>query len=198
MKHHIKNQIDSLQRIYETFDDKSSKSLLQDCLSAIKKGNSIIAGGLGKNVPICEKFVGTLNSLGIKAHFLHISSAIHGDLGLVSRGDVVILLSKSGETSETIYLSRHLVKKSKNVWVLTSNKKNTLSKIVPNSIFLDIQHEGDPWNLVPNHSSVVFLVYLQALAMAILEGLPVKLATFKGNHPGGSIGKTLRSKNFKA
>lgn len=197
MKLHIKNQIDTLQRIYEGFDDKSSQTLLKDCLAAIKKGNIIIAGGLGKNVPICEKFTGTLNSFGIRAQFLHISSAIHGDLGLINKGDVVILLSKSGETSETIYLSRHLVKKTKNVWVLTCNKKNTLSKIVPNSILFDIQHEGDPWNLVPNNSSVVFLVYLQALAMTISEKLPVSLATFKGNHPGGNIGRTLRSKKFK-
>ncbi len=194
MKKNFKRQIKTLLSVYESFDSKKANELVTTCLKAIRKGNAIIAGGLGKNVPICEKFIGTLQSLGINAHFLHINSAVHGDLGLIHDGDVVILLSKSGETAESIYLCDFIKQRTKHNWVLTCHRASTLEKLLPHAIVLDIKEEGDPWNIVPNNSSVTFLVYLQALAMAIIEDLPVKLQSFKENHPGGHIGEILNKK----
>jgi D-arabinose 5-phosphate isomerase GutQ len=191
MKKHFKRQIKALHSAYDSLDTKKSKLLLETCLRAIRNGNSIIASGLGKNVPICEKFIGTLNSLGIKAHFLHTNSAIHGDLGIIRDGDVVIVLSKSGETHESIYLCKFLKQRTPHNWVLTCKESSTLEQMMPYSIFLDIKHEGDHWDIIPNNSSLTFLVYLQSLAMAIIEDLPVKLETFHDNHPGGAIGRTL-------
>ena len=194
MKTHFRKQIDALEHVYNFLDEKTSELLIKQCKKAIKNGNAIIAGGLGKNVPICEKFIGTLNSLGIRGHFLHINSAIHGDLGMIQPGDIVVLLSKSGETQEALYLNQFLEKRTKHIWLLTCSKDSSHAKITPNVIILPIPHEGDMWNLVPNNSSITFLVYLQALCMELLETLPVKLGTFKKNHPGGRIGEILSEK----
>lgn len=74
----------------------------------MREGRRIIVSGLGKNVPICEKFVGSMVSMGLDAGFLHTNSAVHGDMGIVRAGDLVIILSKSGETEESVYLTRLL------------------------------------------------------------------------------------------
>ncbi len=194
MKKHFKQQVDLINEAYKMFDDVCSEELLHDCIKAIKEGKSIIATALGKNVPICEKFVGTLNSLSINAHFMHTNSAIHGDLGKVEEGDVVIVLSKSGETEETIHLCHLLKERGTKNWLLTGKKDTSAEKLTHKSIIFDISQEGDPWNLVPNNSSVTFLVFLQALCMELIDRLPVKLEDFKKNHPGGNIGKILRTK----
>lgn len=194
MKKHFKKQMKALHSVYDSFDTRSAKILVDTCIEAIQNGNTIIAGGLGKNVPICEKFIGTLNSLGVNAHFLHINSAVHGDLGIIKEGDVVLLLSKSGETAETLYLCEFLKKRTPHRWLITCNKDSSIEKEVAHTIVLDIKHEGDPWDIIPNNSSLVFLVYLQALAMSLVEKLPVPVEIFHGNHPGGHIGKTLDKK----
>ena len=86
------------------------EALLDDCETTLRQpGQKIIVSGLGKNVPIGEKFVGTLLSLGLNANFLHTDSALHGDLGMVRPGDLVILLSKSGATEESVVLARHCI-----------------------------------------------------------------------------------------
>lgn len=81
MKHHLKRQIKALEMIEKRMDYEALENLLDDAESTVRRGNKIIATALGKNVPICEKFVGTLISLGIDAFFLHTNSAVHGDLG---------------------------------------------------------------------------------------------------------------------
>jgi D-arabinose 5-phosphate isomerase GutQ/hydroxymethylpyrimidine pyrophosphatase-like HAD family hydrolase len=179
---------------YGKLSTPSVKLILIKTKKAIKNGNSIIVTGLGKNVPISEKFVGTLTSVGIKSHFMHTNSAIHGDLGMVERGDVVIALSKSGETSETLHLARLLQEKGTDNWLITCHKNTSVEKIFNQSIVLPIIDEGDPWNLIPNNSSLVFLMFLQSLAMSLIEELSINLDVFKKNHPGGAIGETLAKK----
>ena len=83
--------------------------LISDCEYTLKSGHKVIASGLGKNVPICEKFEGTMLSAGMDAQFLHTNSAVHGDMGVVKDGDMVILLTKSGETEESVNLVRLLI-----------------------------------------------------------------------------------------
>ena len=102
------------------------------------------------------------------------------------------MISKSGETSETIYLAKILKKRGTNNWLLTCNKKGTVHKYIKNIIVLPIDNEGDPWNIVPNNSVAVFLIFLQALTMELIERLEIQLSVFKENHPGGGIGKVLK------
>lgn len=192
MMHHLYTQLSALQKIVDNIDCQKLEMLVQDALKTVKRGRKIIATALGKNVPICEKFIGTLLSAGISGYFLHASSALHGDLGAVNEGDLVILLSKSGETEETIYLYDYLLQKRVTIYLITYNKNSILAKLCPNTIFLYLEHEGDKWNLIPNNSTIGYLFILQAIAMELIEKLDIPLEVFKQNHPGGAIGKKLR------
>jgi len=191
MRKHLENQIRSMIKVIESLDDEILKQFVKSAVETIEGGGSIIASGLGKNVPICDKFFGTLISLGIRAYFLHTDSALHGDLGLVRNGDMVIILSKSGETSETVQLVYYLKERDVDMWLLTCRNKSTLGELIKNKIVLNLDEEGDPWNLVPNNSSIAFLLILQGLAMTLIEELNIPLETFKKNHPGGYIGYVL-------
>ena len=192
--YHLKKQLIALEKIEENIDYDTLEKLIEDMLEIINNGGKIIATALGKNVPICEKFIGTLNSLGINGHFLHTNSAIHGDLGVVKDNDLVIMLTKSGETAESIYLYEQLIKRKIKLWLLTYNGNSTLGKRIANKLVLFLEHEGDKWNLVPNNSSIGYLLVLQAVAMEITDRLDIKLEVFKQNHPGGYIGKVLETK----
>lgn len=176
-------------------DEKCFERLLADCVNVLKSGGKLIASGLGKNVPICEKFVGTLVSIGIPAAFMHSNSALHGDLGLVKSGDLAIVLTKSGETSESVRLVRLLQKRDCKIWLLSFSENSTLFREVADSLIIRLEHEGDRWNILPNNSTVLNLIILQELAMRIADDLDVGLAELRQNHPGGAIGEQLRAAN---
>src|SRR3972149_2973284 len=98
MQKHIEQQLSTIQLSFNKFDTKMATLLVDQCVKTLNSGGRIIATGLGKNVPVCEKFIGTLNSLGVDSHFMNTNSAVHGDLGLIKKGDLVIMLSKGGFT----------------------------------------------------------------------------------------------------
>lgn len=166
--------------------------LLDQSEETLRNGGKIIVSGLGKNVPICDKFVGTMVSLGMEAYFLHTNSAVHGDMGIVKKGDLVIILTKSGETAESIYLTRKLEKREITLWLLSFAPQSTLKNEIPNSLILNLDHEGDQWNIVPNNSTTMNLIVLQALAIQLAERLGISLDDFRENHPGGHIGEILK------
>lgn len=167
-------------------------NLVNDCKRALMAHGKIVVSGLGKNVPLCEKFVGTMISLGLPAVFMHTNSAVHGDMGVIRDGDVVILLTKSGETVESIHLWQLLRQRAVHLWLLTFSPESTLSNAFPNKLCLSLEHEGDLWDIVPNNSSIVNLVVLQKLAMTLAAELNVSLDSFRLNHPGGHIGEILK------
>ena len=178
----------------ESIDDIQFEQLVSDCEQTLRNGNKIIATGLGKNVPICDKFVGTMLSLGLNAGFLHSNTAVHGDMGMVHSGDLVIVLTKSGATAESVYLV-DLLKQRKGVklWLLSFNEHSVLADSMDNKLIIKLEHEGDLWNIVPNNSTTLNLIVLQAVAIELSKRLELSLEDdFKPNHPGGAIGVTLR------
>lgn len=166
--------------------------LITECEATLKSGHKIIASGLGKNVPICEKFEGTMLSAGMDARFLHTNSAVHGDMGMVKPGDLVIILTKSGSTAESVYLV-DLLKKRKgvNLWLMSCNEHSTLADSMEKKLIVPLEHEGDPWNIMPNNSTTLYLIILQQLAMQLIKRMDITLDMFKPNHPGGAIGAKL-------
>ena len=100
----FKQTIKVLSNALNSVDESAFMRLANDCEATLRRGNKIIASGLGKNVPICDKFVGSMLSLGLNAGFMHTNTAVHGDLGMVHDGDLVIVLTKSGSTTESVYL----------------------------------------------------------------------------------------------
>ncbi|MBR1910821.1 MAG: SIS domain-containing protein [Treponema sp.] len=182
----VKDSVDSLN--YERFG-----MLAEECLHAIRNGKKVIVSGLGKNVPVCDKFVGTMNSLGIPAVFMNTNSAVHGDIGMVTDGDIVIILTKSGATSESVYLESLLEQRNCIIWLLSFEQDSVLQrKLKDHCLILSLENEGDQWNIVPNNSTTVNLIVLQGLAMEIASRMGVTLSDFKKNHPGGHIGVQLK------
>lgn len=169
------------------------EGLISNCQKTLESGHRIIASGLGKNVPICDKFVGTMLSLGLDAGFLHTNSAVHGDLGMVHNGDLVILLTKSGSTSESVYLAKLLLnRKGVNVWLLSFENSSILTEMIENKLIIHLEHEGDLWNTVPNNSTTLNLIVLQTVAIELSRRMKLSLEyDFAPNHPGGAIGKQL-------
>lgn len=174
-----------------SLDEKEFDRWVNEAVRVLKSGHKIIVSGLGKNVPICEKFVGSMISMGLNACFLHTNSAVHGDMGVVEDKDMVILLTKSGETSESVYLTRFLKERDIHFWLLTFARESTLTKEIPNRIILNLSHEGDLWNIMPNNSITINLIVLQGFAMMIAKHMNLDLEQFKRNHPGGNIGAVL-------
>ena len=112
---------------------------------------------------------------------------------MVNEGDVVIVLTKSGETVESVYLTSLLKPRKAKLWLLSFRQDSTLTREIENCLILDLENEGDPWDIVPNNSTTVNLIVLQGLAMHILKRRGVTLRDFKRNHPGGHIGEQLKN-----
>ncbi len=193
MRAYFREILDTITRSVESMDMAVFEQLLDECEQAVRSGHKVIVSGLGKNVPVCEKFVGTMNSLGLPACFMNTNSAVHGDLGLVRPGDPVILLTKSGETVESVYLTGLLKARSADLWLLSFQRESTLTREIPKHLILELDREGDAWNVVPNNSTTVNLIVLQGLALNLAERLGVTLRDFKQNHPGGAIGEQLKN-----
>lgn len=189
---YFEKQLAEFEHCIRSLDETIFMRWVDEALGTLQAGNKIIVSGLGKNVSICEKFVGSMVSLGLDACFLHTNSAIHGDMGIVKDRDMVILLSKSGETQESVYLAGLLKKRNINMWLLTFQKQSTLRREVSNAVVLDLQHEGDLWNIMPNNSTTMNLIVLQGLAMMIAKKKGIEIEAFKRNHPGGFIGIQLQ------
>ena len=190
---YFERQMKELNRSIHSLDEKMFRKMVDQSVKTIRNGHKIIVSGVGKNVPICDKFVGSMISMGLNAYFLHTNSAVHGDMGLVKDGDMVILLTKSGETEESIYLARLLKERAADIWLLTFNPDSTLTKEIPNSIVLSLEQEGDLWNIMPNNSTTMNLIVLQGLAMMIAKEMNLEKEQFKRNHPGGHIGEMLKN-----
>lgn len=192
MKTYFRNVMDTIRRSVESMDVAVFEQLADECRQALNSGRKIIVSGLGKNVPVCEKFVGTMNSLGLEACFMNTNSAVHGDLGVVKPGDLVIILTKSGETAESVYLTSLLKKRNADLWLLSFHRDSPLTREIPKHLILDLDHEGDPWDIMPNNSTTVNLIVLQGLAITLAERMGIQLHEFKENHPGGAIGERLK------
>lgn len=192
MKTYFKNVLDIIQRSVESMDVAVFEQLADECKQALDSGHKVIVSGLGKNVPVCEKFVGTMNSLGLEACFMNTNSAVHGDLGMVKPGDIVIVLTKSGETVESVHLTSLLKKRDADLWLLSFHNDSSLTREIPKHLILDLEHEGDPWDIVPNNSTTVNLIVLQGLAITLAKRMGIQLHQFKENHPGGAIGEQLK------
>jgi arabinose-5-phosphate isomerase len=189
---HFEKTLQILKEAISSIEENEFNTLKEDCIGTLNAGGKIVASGLGKNVPICEKFVGSLNSVGVPAAFMHTNSATHGDLGIVRDGDLVITLTKSGETAESIYLVQELKKRDCKIWLLSFSRDSSLYRELPKRLIMRLVHEGDEWDILPNNSTLLNLIVLQELAMQIIKEQGITLDALRKNHPGGAIGVQLK------
>lgn len=175
--------------------DNLSELLTEDFAKAVEliydsKGRVIITG-IGKSAIIANKIVATLNSTGTPAVFMHAADAIHGDLGLILKDDVVICISKSGNTPE-IKVLVPLIKNAKNKMIaITGNKDSFLGQQADFILDAYVEQEACPNNLAPTTSTTAQLVLGDALAVCLLEIRGFSSKDFAKYHPGGALGKRL-------
>jgi arabinose-5-phosphate isomerase len=151
----------------------------------------VIVSGVGKSGLVGRKIAATLTSTGTPATFLHPADSVHGDLGIVGKSDVAILISKSGESAEVLGLLDHLKRLGVCTIALTASAKSTLAR--HSDVALDgwVKEEACPHDLAPTTSTTVALALGDALAIALLEEKGFDADDFARLHPGGSIGKRL-------
>jgi len=163
-------------------------SCVDICLSA--KGR-IVVTGIGKSALIGQKIVATLNSTGSSAVFMHAADAMHGDLGMVNHGDVILVISQSGESAEIRNVVSVLKKYDYCIIGMTGNLESSLARASTHVLDTRIRREADPNDLAPTTSATVQLVMGDALAMALQIARGFDRSDFAKIHPGGSLGKML-------
>ena len=151
----------------------------------------VIVTGIGKSANIANKIVATLNSTGTPAIFMHAADAIHGDLGNVQKDDVVICISKSGNTPEIKVLVPLIKNYGNKIVAITGNIDSFLGKNADFPLNTFVEKEACPNNLAPTSSTTAQLVMGDALAMALLDLRGFSSSDFAKFHPGGSLGKQL-------
>lgn len=151
----------------------------------------VIVSGVGKSGLVGRKIAATFTSTGTPASFLHPADSVHGDLGIVGKSDVAILISKSGESSEVLSLLEHLKRLGVCTIALTGNSKSALAR--HSDVALDgwVKEEACPHDLAPTTSTTVALAIGDALAIALLEEKGFDANDFARLHPGGALGRRL-------
>ena len=149
----------------------------------------VVTMGLGKSGIICKKISATLASTGTPSFFLHPAEAIHGDLGMIVKGDVVLAISNSGETEELVRLLPSIKRIGAEIVAITGNPSSTLARGADHHLSAAISQEACPLGLAPTASTTATLALGDALAMALLLRRGFKEEDFAFLHPGGKLGK---------
>lgn len=183
-------EISELEKLKNRIDDTFVKAVE---LISSAKGKLIIVG-IGKSAHVGNKIVATLNSTGTPAQFLHASEAIHGDLGVVQKQDVVLCISNSGNSPEIVNLVPYLKEYSSALIGMTGNPKSKLAE--GSDVVLDtkVDVEACPNKLAPTSSTTVQMALGDALAVVLMEIKNFKDTDFAKFHPGGSLGKNLTAR----
>src|SRR5437667_826637 len=183
-------EIFELKRFRERLGENFSRAieLIKETVDSIGKVNVL---GVGKSGHTGTKIASTLTSTGSPAVVLDSSNALHGDLGMVADGDVVLALSASGETEELLRILPAIARFQVKIIAVCGDPKSTLARNAHVLLDVNIQQEACPLNLAPTSSTTVMLALGDALAMVLLEARGFKKEDFAKFHPGGMIGRSL-------
>jgi len=151
----------------------------------------VIVSGMGKSGHIAGKIAATLASTGTPSFFMHAAEASHGDIGMITREDVLLALSNSGETEEVLLLIPHLARLGVPIIAVTGNPKSSLARAAAVHLDVSVEEEACPLNLAPTASTTATLALGDALAVALLEARGFTSQDFARSHPGGALGRKL-------
>jgi arabinose-5-phosphate isomerase len=182
----LRKEADAILSIMACLNDDFEKAVetIAEC-----KGR-VVMTGIGKSGLICKKIASTLSSVGVPALFLHPADSIHGDLGILQNGDVVIVVSNSGETEELIRVLPWIRRMDIAMVVITGVPQSTIANF--GDIVLSVQvDEACPYNVVPTSSTTATLALGDAIAIALMEKKGFSIEDFASLHPGGTLGRKL-------
>jgi arabinose-5-phosphate isomerase len=189
----IEIETDELSQLGARIDESFTRAV-ETLLDVLNSKGKIVVCGVGKSGNIGRKFTATLNSTGATSVNLNAQDALHGDLGVLDPGDVVVMLSYSGETQELLDLLPHLRRVDARLIAITGNATSALAKNSDIVLDVRVQREACPMNLAPTSSTTVMLVLCDALAMVLMEARGLNADDFAKYHPNGSLGRVLLTK----
>lgn len=183
----LRLEADGIVSTIERLDDNFVRAvaLMRHCRG------KVVVTGMGKSGLICRKIAATLASTGTPAFFLHSADALHGDLGMVMEGDVILAVSNSGETEEILKLLSHFKRNRLKLIVMTGNPDSTLAKAGDVVLNVAVKEEAGALALAPTTSTTAALAMGDALAVVLLEERGFKEDDFASRHPGGTLGRRL-------
>ncbi len=161
------------------------------CESILETKGKLILMGIGKSGHIAQKISATLSSTGTSSFFIHPTEAAHGDLGMISKNDSILILSNSGETKEIIEILPSLKRSTSNIFTLTNNNESTIALAGKINLTINANEEACPLDLAPTSSTTIALVFGDALAIALLDARGFSKDDFARSHPAGQLGKKL-------
>ena len=188
LKELLKKEREILNHFFDHIDLSTAEKLfevLKEC-----KG-LIIVTGVGKSGLIAEKIAQTMTSTGSRAFYLSPTNAMHGDIGIVSKDDVFLMISKSGESEELLQMVPFLRNRGVMPIAIVNNASSRLAKACEFSVILPMEKELCPFDLVPTTSAVTQLIFGDVLAVALMSHKNFSLAEYAMNHPAGKIGRRL-------
>lgn len=187
VKEIINTEISGLLKLREVLNSDIEKAINE----IYRCRGKVILAGIGKAGLIAKKIASTMSSTGTPAVFVHPAEGMHGDLGIIEPDDIVIAISKSGESSELNSIIPIIKRIGANVICITGNKNSELSKISDITIYIGDITEACPFNLTPTTSATVILVIGDAIALTLMKLRKFNLDDFALFHPGGRLGKRL-------
>src|SRR5256885_9043512 len=183
-------EIFELQRLRKRLDDNFSRAV-EVIKETVDSRGKVVVVGVGKSGHIGAKIASTLTSTGSPAVVLDSSNALHGDLGMLADGDVVLALSASGETEELLRILPAIARFQVKIIAVCGDAKSTLAQNAHVFLDVNVQQEACPLNLAPTSSTTAMLALGDALAMVLLEARGFQKEDFAKFHPGGFIGRSL-------
>ncbi len=183
-------EIEGLRKVRDSLNAGFSEAI-DLIVAATKSGGKVIVTGVGKNLHVGEKISATLASTGTTSVILNPTQAMHGDLGIVSAGDVVLALSYSGESEELLALIPLIRRFNVKVVAMTGVLESTLASLSDVIIPVTVDREACPFNMAPTTSTTATLAVGDALAMVLIEARGFRVEDYAKLHPGGAIGRAL-------
>jgi arabinose-5-phosphate isomerase len=182
----LKKEAEAILDVMKGLDDNFDRvvDIIHGCLGRV------VLMGIGKSGLVCKKIASTLSSVGTPALFLHPADSLHGDLGMLQKGDVLVVVSNSGETEEIITILPWIKRMDIITIVITGNTRSTIANY--GDIVLNVKvDEACPYNMIPTSSTTATLALGDAIAVALMEKRNFKIEDFASLHPGGTIGRKL-------
>lgn len=187
----FEQQRDYVDDFFDKIDVREADHMLTEIQSC---QGAVFVSGVGKSGAVALKIATTFTSIGVKSHFLSPTDALHGDLGAVAPEDLVLLISKSGESDELIRLLPFLKARGARTICWISKENSRLSSLCDFSVMLPLKKELCPFDLAPTTSASIQMIFGDILAVALMESQKLTLDRYALNHPAGRIGKRISLK----
>lgn len=182
----LRKEAEALMKVMEGLDDTFNRAaeIIFGCTGRV------VLTGMGKSGLVCKKIAATFSSTGTPALFVHPADSLHGDLGMLQRGDVLVVVSNSGETEEVLKIIPWVKRLDIPFVVITGDAASTIARLGDVALAVNVE-EACPYNVVPTSSTTATLALGDALAIAVMERRAFKVEDFASLHPGGSLGRKL-------